>query len=272
MLDYEIRYLWTRRVSFVGALTLLCRYLPFTSVVQIYLFASTSDLHQSNCILGFRTSTSITYVQFLLSILVLFTRAYAVWAGSRKVLCFLVITYVGVIVGGTISVYLFMRGVGSVPLIGSNGCLVQIVNDDLWIALTILIYSESLAFVLLLIKSLMHARELKNADRGRSTRHILSIMAKDGIAYFACNLAITSTNLFLLKNVNPDFQDIFIIVQGALENVLCSRLLFHVRAVNDTSVGTNASRLSWSAGMLSTAPDMRSDVGDLADTNTILLV
>jgi len=97
-------------------------------------------------------------------------------------------------------------------------------------------------------------------------------MAKDGIAYFACNLAITSTNLFLLKNVNPDFQDIFIIVQGALENVLCSRLLFHVRAVNDTSVGTNASRLSWSAGMLSTAPDMRSDVGDLADTNTILLV
>ncbi len=57
-----------------------------------------------------------------------------------------------------------MRGVGSVrkrislskahdylripdnffpALIGSNGCLVQIVNDDLWIALTILIYSES---------------------------------------------------------------------------------------------------------------------------------
>ncbi len=58
-------------------------------------------------------------------------------------------------------------------------------------------------------------------------------------------------------------------VQGALENVLCSRLLFHVRAVNDTSLGTNVSRLSWSAAMLSTAPDMRSDGGDLADTNTV---
>ncbi len=29
-----------------------------------------------------------------ISTVVLFTRAYAVWAGSRKVLCFLVITYV----------------------------------------------------------------------------------------------------------------------------------------------------------------------------------
>jgi len=68
MLDYEIRYLWTRRVSFVGALTLLCRYLPFTSVVQIYLFASTSDLHQSNCILGFRTSTIVLLRHHICSI------------------------------------------------------------------------------------------------------------------------------------------------------------------------------------------------------------
>lgn len=66
----------------------------------------------------------------------------------------------GVIVGGSISVHLFMSGVGSLrsshvlvyvchwlnyvlALIGSSGCLVQIANDDLWIALAILIYSES---------------------------------------------------------------------------------------------------------------------------------
>jgi len=258
MLDHEIRYLWNRRISFGGALLFLCRYLPFTSLVQIYFFASATDLHQSNCITGFRTSTIITYIQFLLSILVLFTRAYAVWACSKRILCLLVLTYVGVIVGGTLSVVFFMRGVGSVPLIGSSGCLVQVVNDDLWIALTILIYSESLAFALLLIKALMHARELKNVDRSSSKKDILSVMAQDGLAYFACNLAITSTNLFLLKNVNPDYQDIFIIIQGALENVLCSRLLFHIRIVSDLSDGSQTSRTtlsSWRAAVPKSTSD-----------------
>jgi len=37
MLDNEIRYLWGRRMSFGGVLLLACRYLPFTSVLSIYI-------------------------------------------------------------------------------------------------------------------------------------------------------------------------------------------------------------------------------------------
>ncbi|KLO09617.1 hypothetical protein SCHPADRAFT_943482 [Schizopora paradoxa] len=229
--------------------------LPISAVhvhgTDLLFFVSTAVLHQETCILGFRTSTCIVFIEFLLSILVLFTRAYAVWGGSKRIFYFLVLTYAGVIVGGSISVHLFMSGVGSVPLIGTTGCLVQIANDDLWIALTILILSESLAFGLLLYKSLLHARELKNIDRSE-TKDILSIMARDGVAYFACNLAITTTNIFLLKSVNPDFQDILIIMQGALENILCGRLLFHIRAVNDSTLGYGSksrTTLSWRIAM-----------------------
>ncbi|KLO09613.1 hypothetical protein SCHPADRAFT_557852 [Schizopora paradoxa] len=150
-----------------------------------------------------------------------------------------------------------MKGVGSLHLFGTSGCLVQIVNDDLWIALVILICSEGLAFGLLVAKAMKYARELKYVDRSNATRNILTVMAQDGIAYFACTLAITATNLFLLKNLNPDFQDIFIITQGALENILCGRLLFHVRVVQDT----HESHGSWSTSTFSGAPNHTTSYG-----------
>ncbi|KLO07301.1 hypothetical protein SCHPADRAFT_655009 [Schizopora paradoxa] len=262
MFDSEIRFLWTRRFSFGGMLLFFCRYLPFMSVVQIYFFIASAVLHQPTCILGFKLSTCIVYVEFLLSILVLFTRAYAVWGLNKRILLFLALTYVGSIIGGYMSIHLFMRGVGSLPLAGTRGCLVQIANNDLWIALVGIIYSESLAFGLLLYKSIQHARELRNTRGiiGRlSSTNILSVMAKDGVAYFACNLAISTTNLFLLNNVNPDFQDIFIIMQGALENILCGRLLFHIYSLDDSASASStlatATAMPWDATMFSSIND-----------------
>ncbi|KLO07300.1 hypothetical protein SCHPADRAFT_654780 [Schizopora paradoxa] len=272
MFDSEVKFLWNRRVSFGGALLFLCRYLPPSmSAVQIYFFIASAVLHQPTCILGFKLSTCIVYVEFLLSILVLFTRAYAVWGLSKKILWFLALTYVGLIVGGYMSIHLFMTGVGSLPLADTRGCLVQVVNNDLWIALVGIIYSESLAFGLLLYKSIQHAREIKNvsdASGHPGSADILSIMARDGVAYFACNLAISTTNLFLLKNVNPDFQDIFIIMQGSLENILCGRLLFHIRDVNDSLGAADAlesmKTLPWDAAIFKSTNSAESMLADPA--------
>ncbi|KLO08896.1 hypothetical protein SCHPADRAFT_591576 [Schizopora paradoxa] len=281
MLNKEIQYLWTQRLSFGGALFFLCRYLPFLSAIQIYLFASPLDLHQLNCIVGFRTNTCIVFVEFLLSIAVLFTRAYAVWGCTRRMRYFLALTYICVFIGGVTSIYLFMHGVRSIRqsllclssltltslsercilpsvLIDSQGCLVQIVNNDLWIALVILIFSESLALGLLLTKYAKYSRELKRAGC-KSNRDIMKVMVHDGVAYFACNFVITTTNLFLLMHVNPDFQDIFLVTQGALENILCSRLFFHIRSANDASV-TISQILTSSRSVLSSAPELEAGV------------
>lgn len=43
-------------------------------------------------------------------------------------------------------------------------------------------------------------------------------------------------------------------MQGALENILCGRLLFHIRAVNDSTLGTDSTSrttLSWRVAKLS---------------------
>jgi len=163
ILDNEIRYLWGRRISFGGVLLFLCRYLPFASISTMYVYILTTDLNPSDCIAGVRASACITYVQFFLSALVLHMRAYAVWGGSKKILHLLVLTYVGVIVGGSYSAYLLIMSINSLLLLTPNGCIPLLLKDDLWIALVLLIFSASLSFGLLIIKSTKHARVLGNS-------------------------------------------------------------------------------------------------------------
>jgi len=246
MLHNEIRYLWARRISFGGVLLFLCRYVPFASVFTVYVYISESltDPNHSNCTAGFRASICIVYVQFLLSTLVLFTRAYAVWEGSMKILSLLVLSYAG---------------------ITSNGCIPEPLNNDLWIGLAILIFSESLAFGLLIIKSVRYARAFKNVARISSRKSIMPVMVQDGIGYFACTLAITTANLIVLKGLTPAIQDCLFIMQSVLQDILCSRLMFHIRAVNDPSVDTLASQTS-----SSNASHEHCDVGNPADPGPML--
>ncbi len=57
-------------------------------------------------------------------------------------------------------------------------------------------------------------------------------------------------------------------MQGAIQNILCSRLLFHVRAaVNDPSAETYASQMTLSAPVFANI----SDGGDPGDTRTVSL-
>jgi len=230
MLDTEIRNLWGCRFTFGGALLLLCRYLPLTSVLQAYFYISASDLDISSCITGFRVS-------------------YAVWGGSKKVFCLLVVTFVVVLAGSSYLLYCNLLGVSMLAIRDLNGCLPLTVNDDVWILLAGFVFLESLALDLLLLKYTQHATALKYFCRHESKRNIMLVMVQDGVGYFACTLAITTLNLVLLKRLTPELRDILLSAQGAVQNILCSRLLFHLRSVDDSpnvtyESGTYESRIS----------------------------
>ncbi|KLO05339.1 hypothetical protein SCHPADRAFT_730522 [Schizopora paradoxa] len=239
-LDSEVRYLWRRRLTFAGGLLFLCRYFPFLTVMRLYVYVTTTRVNNSNCMTGLRTSTCIVYIEFLLAVMVLFTRAYAVWGGTRRILSILALVYAGGIVGTAYSVFLYIKGVSFLALrIGRTGCLFNRANESLWIALVILIFCESLALALLLAKSVLHARTMKSVlTQASSRRNILLIMAQDGIGYFACTLAITTANLIVLKRVTPVLRDFLFVVQGALQGILCSRLLIHIHVVNEFPDGS----------------------------------
>jgi len=63
-------------------------------------------------------------------------------------------------------------------------------------------------------------------------------MTQDGIGYFACNLAITVTNLICLGLLSPDIKEFLLPAQAALQNALCNRLLFHIRTASESRVST----------------------------------
>jgi len=235
----------------------------------MYVYILTTDLNPSDCIAGVRASACITYVQFFLSALVLHMRAYAVWGGSKKILHLLVLTYVGVIVGGSYSAYLLIMSINSLLLLTPNGCIPLLLKDDLWIALVLLIFSASLSFGLLIIKSTKHARVLGNIGSIDSGRSILSVVVKDGIGYFACTLATTIANLIFDRSVKPAWHFIIFFIQGTIHIILCGRLLFHIRAaVDDPSADTYANQMTLSAPVFANISNEHGEGGDPADTDT----
>jgi len=183
----------------------------------------------------------LVYAEFLISLLVLFTRAYTVWGATRHTIYFLSLIYAGGIAGTSYSIFLYLRGVSPHAIGIQNGRLFQIVNDDLWIALAILVFCESFALGMLLIRYVQYAREMNMFNYSISRRSILKVMAKDGLGYFACTLVITATNLEVHKRVTADLRDFLFVTQGAVQCVLCSRLLFHIHIANEFPNGTHTS-------------------------------
>jgi len=219
--------------------------------MQLYVYVTMTNVNKSNCMIGARAGTSFVYLEFILAILVLFTRAYAVWGGTRRIFLLLAFAYAGVVAGAAYSVTVYIRGVSFQELQIGNGCLFDVGNELLWIALVLLIFSESLALGLLLVKSVHHAKAMQNITYGsNSRRNIMLVMAQDGIGYFACSLAITSANLVVLKRVTPDLRDFLFVAQGAIHSILCSRLLFHIHEVNEFPGGTYLSQINSSRAVI----------------------
>ncbi|KLO07295.1 hypothetical protein SCHPADRAFT_654664 [Schizopora paradoxa] len=237
-LDNEIRYLWDRpnRFSLGGVLLFLCRYLPFANVIQVYIYVFRTDLGTAVCLRASHASAWIVYFEFVTSILVLFTRAYAVWGGSKQVLVALALVFLAATGGAGYSLDIFNNAV-HLPLKNTlPECLIQ-VSNNISGALGILIFCETLGLALLLIRSVQHTRAMSHMQEENS-RSILSVMARDGINYFVWTLAITTANLVVLQRVAPDLRVFLFIMQGTMQDILCSRLLFHVRSVNEFPNGT----------------------------------
>jgi len=194
-----------------------------------------------------------------------------VWGGSRQILYLLSLVYAGAVAGTSYSVFLFVRGIRTVAFGGMNGCFFEIGNDDLKIDLAVLIFCESLALVLLIFKSVQHAREMKHFERSGSRKSILMVMTEDGIGYFVCTLVISTANLVVLERSSPALRDFLFITQGAIQDILCSRLLFHIQAVNESPDGTFLSRNSRSVPMIKFAPRGRDNHSTSTLTDTFEL-
>ncbi|KLO06328.1 hypothetical protein SCHPADRAFT_946178 [Schizopora paradoxa] len=195
--DVEIRYLWRRRLTFGTALMAICWYLPFINIFQLIVYTEFTNTDPSRCITGFRLAASFIYIEFVVSTLVLFTRAYAVWGGNKYILSLLTIIYAGIVGGSSYTIFLSISNAETPSLGIPIPCLYILGDNDLWITLVLLLFSESLALGLLLIKSVQHARALRDFKSPLRSWSILAVMARDGIGYYVCTMTPTSSVFFV---------------------------------------------------------------------------
>jgi len=232
----EVRFMWSRRMTFGKLLFFLNRYLPFvTGFFSIYSYTLSLQTNDEVCRDYHITASALTYFSFLVALGVLFTRTYAVWGSQRVVHAILVTTYV-VFVGVTAYVLsLYIRGatpvqLSELPIVAFHrGCVIFFANDLVWIDCVLLTVCETLAVGLLIGRSITN----RNFSHSQSSGGILDVMVRDGVGYYVCNIAITTANVVVLRRSSPFLRDFLLITQGVMENILCSRLLLHVYVVHD---------------------------------------
>lgn len=167
--------------------------------------------------------------------MVLYTRAYAVWAGNKKVFALLVSTYIISAIGTAYTVYLYTQGATVIGLRLWSGCIFNITDHRIIYALIGSAGMDTLALSLILYKSMQHANLIKNLRVGYGGNvkvSILTVMAQDGIIYFLLNLVITITSVVVLERAPDDLRDFLVTTQSCVQNVLCARLHFHLQTAN----------------------------------------
>ncbi|KLO17241.1 hypothetical protein SCHPADRAFT_937268 [Schizopora paradoxa] len=219
--DDEIKHMWSPKLTLGRVLYFMNRYLPFIStVINVNIFVVNTT--PSSCRPEYLVAGAVAFIEFLTAVFVLFTRAYAVWAQNRAMLAILIICYAFTIGGSGYVTSRYLMGASTLNMkLLPTGCIYVFNNRIVWIALVNLIACESVALSLLLMKAVRHFRY--------TSSNLMVVMTRDGIGYFVCNIAITITNLIVLKRVSPVLCNFLLVTQGVLQNILCNRLLIHIR-------------------------------------------
>jgi hypothetical protein len=143
-----------------------------------------------------------------------------------------------------------------------SGCVASFPNRIIFVNLIILVIGETLALSLLVLKSYLHFRHLNSS--------IMHMMLKDGVAYFACVLATTVTNMVILQLAPPELLDFLIHTQGTVHNILCNRLLLRIRGAYEPSAPTDASSTFMTRSGRSTDPKSDIELENMSRRNAHL--
>jgi len=221
--EKERHLVWSSKISPTKVAFLLNRYLPFSSAT-IGLYALLLNGEAVRCKGILFSATVFNALTFATGEIILLVWIYALWLCKRWMLVLLLAVYLP---GVVISIYISVRTTehASTVLLRpvfENGCVVDSVDRRIWVWTASLLSHEMLMLALTLLKAFISHAEM-------SACSIFSIMVKDGILYYVCAFAISLVNLLALLLAPTHMCTFFVITQGILHSILCSRLLLRLR-------------------------------------------
>lgn len=238
----EFELLWRRRWSLMTVLYFCVRFIGILySVLNIASSIPSLSLTDMDCANIFSTQLWMSFVVNAMLSVIMITRLYAMYQRSRKMLIFIVITFVAVTIACGV-----IAAVGSSYLIweelviaGTHQCFrrgeVRVLTTIAWVIATMW---EILALCLAVWIAVRHLRELQQFSRGRRTiSNWFTALIKTHVLYFAAYAAVSCFTLgYLSPKISKSYSVGSEVYIGILEIttllqmfVLGPRLMLSVR-------------------------------------------
>ncbi|KAG2149108.1 uncharacterized protein EDB93DRAFT_1250037 [Suillus bovinus] len=191
----EVELVWRQRWSLMTVLYLLVRYLGM-------LYAALSMLSW----IMYATHNWMGVVVFAMLWVIIITRLHAMYQGSRKILIFLIVTFLAVnIFDGVVAVIVMMHTSGEEFILsGTYLCQINYTEDIIlldsitWIISTMW---EILALCLAVWIAVKHFRELRHHSAGGIIRDCFSVLIKTHVVYFAS--VVAASCLYVIVDLSP---------------------------------------------------------------------
>lgn len=238
----EFELLWRRRWSLMTFLYFFVRFIGILySVLNIASSITSLSLTDLDCANIFSTQLWMSFVVNAMLSVIMITRLYAMYQRSRKMLIFLVVTFLSVtiacgVIAAVGSSYLTWE---ELVFAGNHQCFrqgeVRVMTTIAWVLATMW---EVLALCLAVWITVKHLRELRRPSRGRRTiSNWFTALIKTHVLYFAAYAAVSCFTLgYLSPTISKSYSVGSEIYIGILEIttllqmfVLGPRLMLSVR-------------------------------------------
>ncbi|KAG2127627.1 uncharacterized protein EDB93DRAFT_1256910 [Suillus bovinus] len=194
----EVELVWRQRWSLMSFLYLGARYLGiFYAALNMLRYRHSSD-HLAD-----RYSGILYFVQdwigvfvFAMLWVIMITRLYAMYQGSRRILIFLIVTFLAINAFDGVAAMIFVTHISGKEYILSDTYMCQtsfaqevlLLDSIAWILATVW---EVLALCLAVWIAVKHFRELRRHSTGGIIGDFFSVLIKTHMAYFASFVAVS---------------------------------------------------------------------------------
>ncbi|KAG1795379.1 uncharacterized protein HD556DRAFT_1526737 [Suillus plorans] len=256
----EVELIWRQRWSVMTVLYLGVRYLGILSAT-LYMLSNVPTISLTD------TSWTVIVVFAMLRVIII-ARLYAMYQGSRKILIFLIFTFLADNIFDAAAAIMSTMYTSGEKLILLGTCRCQInyaediilLNSITWILATVW---EVLALCLAIWIAVEHFHELRQHSAGGIIEDCFTVLMKTHLVYFASFVAVSCFHLILefspafLTDIALDTQIIFGFVQ-ILTNVqmfvLGPRLIigvreYHAKLVADADTATGMASIAFQESM-----------------------
>lgn len=273
----EFKLIWMQRWSFMTVLYICVRYIGILYSAVIIPWQLPVMMTDKGCNTSYFIWIWTPVVVNVILGVIMMTRVYAMYQGSKKMLVFLVIMLLGSTIASAVMAVIANLGISAeeAVLSGYRICLVSIEQDGVQLNVDALIPTdiwEILVFLLVVWIVIKHFRELRQSPNTSTIGDCFTMLTKSHAFYF---LVFATVACFSLGNISPNilfspfvgayiYTGTLAIIQTLQMFVLGPRLILSVRNFNAKLVarsdeGTAMTTIVFQAGNALTGGDTSVD-------------